>query len=162
MESTVIRTAAEPRVEQVPAAAPARRGRGVLIAVVAAVVVVVVAGIVLVNMLTPKDLSNEPVAEAPGVTDDGPIVGGAVPVPALVSATLDGTTAAFAWSNPDGDLADTFVWQRTDGAGDPQRVPTSEPSATIEGVDAGTTVCIDIWVRRGGELSPDPLSACTP
>ena len=68
----------------------------------------------------------------------------------------------FTWSNPDGVADDTYVWQRTDGAGDDQRVPTSDLSAEITEVSAGTTVCVAVYVRRDGQLSPEPLKACYP
>lgn len=143
-----------------------KRSPLVAVLVAAGVVAVVVGGIVVAsNFVHPgTDAARGPSAASVDDGDAGPVASDVVPTPELVSAVAgaDGTSVAFTWSNPRGDSADTFVWQRTDGAGDPERIPTDSPSATVTEVAPGTTVCVDVYVRRGGQLSPDPLSACYP
>lgn len=171
VEQTVRRAAdAPPVTEPSPAATDVavvpKRRRGVLIGVVAAVLVVGGVGTAVALSAAGGAPEKEPGqavdADPGGVTD--PIVGSSVPTPVLEAAApdADGTSVVFTWSNPSPADGDGYVWQRTDGAGDQQRVPTSEASATVSGVAAGTTVCIEVFVRRDGELSPEPLSACYP
>lgn len=161
VEQTVIRQAGV-KVEPVATAKPARTGR--VVAVVSAVALLAVVAVIVAGFVTqpPASVKGPPIAQV-GV-EEGPITSSQMPVPVLVSASSspDGTTAEFSWSNPDAQPGDTYVWQRTDGAGDPQRVPTDVPSVLIEGLSAGMTVCIDVYVRRGGELTPDPLEICVP
>jgi serine/threonine protein kinase len=137
----------------------APRRRGVLIAVIFGVIVVV-AVIVAAAVLVPH---NAP-PTAHGVTTGAPIgVGTIVPTPVIAKAVLstDGTTATFTWTNPDPAKGDSYVWQRTDGAAQGGVTPTTDPTAVISGVTPGTVVCIQVSVDRAGELSPDPLKACT-
>jgi hypothetical protein len=162
-ESTVIRHRPEEAVAEPDAVRkPKRRGRGVLIGVLvglvatAAVVVAVVWGSSVVG---PPE--SEPTEVA--VDDGGPIVAGGVPTPidGAVSADATGTAYTFTWANPDPQDGDQFIWLRTDGAGDDARHPTTEPTALVEGVPAGTNVCIDVsLVRSNGEESGVPLTVC--
>jgi len=137
---------------------------GLFVGIGAAAVVLVVGGILLASNIgpTPQTPQAEQ-SEAPSDGNSSPVTE-AVPTPVLVSAgfTQDGATAQFVWSNPGGAADDTFVWQRTDGANEGTRTPTSDTLVDIPGIAAGTTVCIDIYVRRGGQLSPEPLAACAP
>jgi serine/threonine protein kinase len=107
--------------------------------------------------------SDDPALPTSGPEDQDPVIGSPVPVPVLESVAVgaDGSVT-FTWSNPSPEEGDSYVWERTDGASDDQRHPTTEPTATVTGVAAGTTVCIDVYVRRDGELSPEPLSECHP
>ena len=162
-EQTQLRPQQTQVAEPMPPAGKSRRGA--LIAGVIGVVVAVGVGIVVVNLLAgPTGVADSPPSEAAVDTGEDPIVGESVPSPTLVSAApgADGASVVFTWSNPDGVADDTYVWQRTDGAGDDQRVPTSDLSAEITEVSAGTTVCVAVYVRRDGQLSPEPLKACYP
>jgi hypothetical protein len=111
-----------------------------------------------------------PVVGPGGDTPSGPdddqsaISGGVVPAPILVSKSMEGTTAAFAWSNPDPQDGDSYLWKRTDGSQEGRStIPTTEPSATITGVGAGDTVCIEVDIRRkNGAISANPLEECVP
>jgi len=88
-----------------------------------------------------------------------------VPTPVLGTATLsaDGTSASFTWSDPDPVKGDTYLWQRTDGAAtNDATTPTATAAANITGVTPGTKVCVQVSIVRSGEVSPDPLKACTP
>ncbi|MCX7522079.1 serine/threonine-protein kinase [Microbacterium sp. STN6] len=86
----------------------------------------------------------------------------AVPTPKLVSVTpsADGTSAAFAWSNPKPKGGDTFLWAPSET---PNKVThVDDPNLTVSGVTPGSRVCIDVWVLRDGRTSAEPLQACTP
>lgn len=177
-EATVVRGVQSTAVEQTMLRPPVgeveisaepskRKSRvGAIVATVVTVAVVVVGVVLAINLVgsADSDASGEPPTEA--VLDDGgdPVVSASLPTPVFVSAApgADSSSIVFVWSNPAGELGDTFIWQRTDGAGDDQRVPTEEPQAEVVGVTAGTTVCIDVFVRRAGQLSPEPLSKCYP
>ena len=161
------RTQLRPKqVQGEESAVPASRSRrGVAVAVAVALVVAVGGGITLATLLaSPREGAGGAPSEAAVETDESPIVGETVPTPTLVSAApgADSSSVVFAWSNPTGTAGDTYVWQRTDGAGDDQRVPTSDSTAEVTDVSPGTTVCIAVYVRRDGELSPEPLKACYP
>jgi tRNA A-37 threonylcarbamoyl transferase component Bud32 len=140
---------------------PATKRRGPLAGVVVGVVVVA-AVIAAVVLFIPR---GSPVATKPSVTVGAPLnVGSVVPTPVLGTAKLsaDGTTASFTWTDPAPVKGDSYVWQRTDGDASGNVTPTTNPSATITGVAPGTKVCVSVSVVRSGELSPDPLKACTP
>lgn len=163
-EATQLRArpaAAEPETVQ-----PAKRRRGLAVGVVVGVVLLVVAGIVaasaFVNPTGKAAGTSSEVATDPNAS--GPVVSDVIPTPTLVSAAegTDGSSVVFTWSNPDGVSSDTYVWQRTDGAGDPEKVPTDQSTTQIAGVSPGTKVCISVYVRRDGQLSADPLAACFP
>lgn len=164
-EATQLR--ARPGALDVPDA-PERKNprRGLAIGIASGVVLLVVAGVVTLSSL-PKstDKAANASSEAPvDPGDEGPIVSDVIPTPTLVSATegADGSSVVFVWSNPDGAPSDTYVWQRTDGAGEPEKIPTDQTTTQIAGVSPGTKVCISVYVRRDGQLSADPLAACFP
>ncbi len=169
VEQTVVRgagaTASAPAATPIEKLATTKKRRlGVPSAVAGGVLVAVVLGVVLANVLGSGAQPASAPSEAAVDSDSNPVISDTVPTPVLVSVGQgsDATTVEFVWSNPEGDLDDTFAWQRTDGAGDRQMTPTSDPKAEITGVSAGTTVCLDIFVLRSGQLSPEPLSQCYP
>ncbi|MCU1578460.1 MAG: serine/threonine protein kinase [Rhodoglobus sp.] len=164
-EATLLR--AKPAVADTESVQPARRRRGLAVGVVVGVVLLVVAGIVAASTLVrptgkAAETTTSEVATDPNAS--GPVVSDVIPTPTLVSAAegADGSSVVFTWSNPDGVPSDTYVWQRTDGAGDPEKVPTDQSTTQIAGVSPGTKVCISVYVRRDGQLSADPLAACFP
>lgn len=135
-----------------------RRGRALAVVIGVLVVAIVVAGVVL---LVPR---GAPAATKPTTSAGGPIViGTVVPTPVLGTAALsaDGTSATFTWTDPSPVKGDSYVWQRTDGAGTDEVTPTPTPTASVTGVTPGTKVCIQVSIVRAGETSADPLKACT-
>lgn len=163
-ESTVVRQRPETTADPAPDAAPPRPrlNRGPLIGILVGIVAVIgVVAAVLWGSSVASPPASEP-TEVP-IDDGGPIVGGGVPTPTDGAVTADaaGTSFTFTWTNPDPQDGDSFAWVRTDGAGDDTRHPTSEPTAVVDGVPAGTNVCIDIsLVRDNGEESGVPLTVC--
>ncbi|MDT5011392.1 MAG: hypothetical protein QOH57_3009, partial [Mycobacterium sp.] len=141
--------------------APSRRRLGVVWSVIIGVLVVA-AVISAVALFAPRD---SPGALKTGSTGGASInVATAVPPPVLGTATLsaDRTTASFTWTDHNAVKGDSYIWQRTDGAGGGDVTPTTQPQATITGVSPGTTVCIQVSiVRSSGEVSANPLKACT-
>jgi len=170
VESTVVRRGARSVVS--PDGAPAsrldpghpdpgpgrgRRGRALAVVIGLGIVAAVIVGIVL---LVPREAP----AALKHTTSGGPIdIAAAVPTPVIGTAALsaDGTSATFTWSDPSPVKGDSYVWQRTDGAGSDEVTPTSTPTASVTGVTPGTTVCIQVSIVRSGETSAEPLKACT-
>jgi hypothetical protein len=163
-EATQLR--ARPVAADPDVAEPAKRRRGLAVGVVVGTVLLVVGGILGASALArPTGKAADTTSQvAADPNDSGPVVSDVIPTPTLISATegSDGSSVVFTWSNPDGVPSDTYVWQRTDGAGDPEKVPTDQPTAQIAGVSPGTKVCVSVYVRRDGQLSADPLAACFP
>jgi hypothetical protein len=171
VDSTVVRRS--PRSVVSPDGAPAagekqgdaepqsgRRRSGVVLAV-AIGVAVVVAAVVAIAVLVPR---GEPTAAKTSSTGGAPIdIATVVPTPVRGTAVLssDGTVATFTWTDPSPVKGDSYVWQRTDGAGTDEVTPTTSPSASVTGVTPGTTVCIQVSIVRAGETSANPLKACT-
>lgn len=170
VESTVVRRGARSVVS--PDGAPAsrldpgppapgpgrgRRARALAVVIGLGITAAVIVGIVL---LVPRGAPAAPKT----TTSGGPIdITAAVPTPVIGTAALsaDGTSATFTWSDPSPVKGDSYVWQRTDGAGSDEVTPTSTPTASVTGVTPGTTVCIQVSIVRSGETSADPLKACT-
>jgi serine/threonine protein kinase len=140
---------------------PTRRRLSLVLGVVIGVVVVA-AVIVAIALFVPR---GNPAATKPSNSGGAPIdIGTAVPAPVIGTAALsaDGTSATFTWTDPSPVKGDSYVWQRTDGAGTDDVTPTTSPTASVTGVTPGTTVCIQVSIVRSGETSADPLKACTP
>lgn len=164
LDSTVMRPTALP--DEPPAAAPPRRIRGRILAVVGGVIA---AGLVAVAVAVGVSVAGDATASSgddPVDSTGTPIeIEQAIPTPELVaaSATSDGTVVTVRWLNPAPAEGDGYVWQRTDGAAvDDEPHPTDEESVDVTGVTPGSTVCVSVWVLRSGRLSPDPLEVCVP
>jgi len=167
LDSTIVRSGARHAVSPDPepsngSAAEGGLGprRGRLLAVVGALLIVglVVTGIVI---FAPQTV---PPRTAPNATTGKPLdVGSFVPAPVIGTAKLaaDGTSATFTWSNPSPVPGDSYVWQRIDGAGSDNAIPTPEANATVTDIAPGTKACITVSVVRSGVTSPNPLKACT-
>ncbi len=163
VEKTVVRRPAVVESSTGEASAPAsRRRRGALVGILLAVAAVL--AVIVVVAVVPHG-TGRPTSAATGRPDDSALdVGGdVVPTPVLVSSvrSADGSSVTFTWSDPKPVSGDSYLWQRTDGAGGDAQ-PTTSATATVPGVTSGTTVCISISVVRSGELSPNPLKACNP
>lgn len=163
VDATIVRPSArsvvspDRRVDVTDPAPPHRRGA--LIAVIVGVLVMA-AVIAAVAVFLPRGAPSI----ARNATTAAPLnVGAVVPTPVIAKTdiSINGTTATFIWTNPDPAKDDSFVWLRTDGAAQGGVTPTTDPTAVISGVKPGTVVCIQVSVVRAGELSPDPLKACT-
>jgi serine/threonine protein kinase len=102
-------------------------------AAVIGVVVVLVAGGVTAGILLGGTGEREPLASPSADTDPLAVEGVPQPQEGDVSVAGDGSSVTFTWTNPDAEDGDRYIWQRSDGvAGD--KTPTSEASATIDGV----------------------------
>jgi serine/threonine protein kinase len=129
-------------------------------AAVIGVVVVLVAGGVTAGILLGGTGEREPLASPSADTDPLAVEGVPQPQEGDVSVAGDGSSVTFTWTNPDAEDGDRYIWQRSDGvAGD--KTPTSEASATIDGVTPGDEVCVSVWIVRSGRQSPEPLEMCT-
>jgi hypothetical protein len=139
-----------------------RRGRLVGILIALATVAATVTVVVIVNAQAASE--REPEQAQIGGPDD-PLLGEPVPTPELTAAQVsaDGSSVTFTWTNPDPQQDDTFAWTRTDGAAtDTAPHETAEGTATIDGLQPGTTVCLSIEIVRDGRLSATPLEECAP
>ncbi|RUQ84418.1 serine/threonine protein kinase [Labedella gwakjiensis] len=129
-------------------------------ALVIGVVVLLVGGAVTAGILLGGD-EREPVA-SPSSGGDDPLDVEGVPAPEEGDIAIGGggSSVTFTWTNPDAREGDRYIWQRTDGvAGD--KTPSSEASATIDGITPGDEVCVSVWIVRSGRQSPEPLEMCT-
>lgn len=129
-------------------------------AVVIGVVVLLVGGAVTAGILLGGD-ERDPVA-SPTSGGDDPLDVEGVPAPEEgdIAVGAGGSSVTFTWTNPDAREGDRYIWQRTDGvAGD--KTPSSEASATIDGITPGDEVCVSVWIVRSGRQSPEPLEMCT-
>ncbi|MEO8527627.1 MAG: protein kinase [Pseudolysinimonas sp.] len=151
---------AQPDVE--PAAPRRRRPLAAILGVLAAVVVTVLVVVLIVHNL-PTGAPTEPGQAVIG--GDDPVLGQVVPTPVLMSksASADGTSVTFTWQNPDPQPDDSYVWTRYNVAdADSAPHPTTDPTATIDGVAPGTPTCVRIEIVRNGQGSTQPLEECVP
>jgi eukaryotic-like serine/threonine-protein kinase len=133
--------------------APIRRSRrGLVIGIVVAVVAVlaigaVVAAILLGGAVRPGDPAASPVRTG------GSAVGAQIPSPTAGTATVaaDGTSVAFAWTDPKPVDGDVFYWARSETPD--QRTMTDQTTAVVTGVVPGSRVCIDVVLDRAGRDS---------
>jgi len=153
-----------PEPQPVPAEQPAPRqsaaNRWLLRGGIAAVLLIgsaVTAGVLLGGGGTDPQPTDVPAA---GGGDA--LVVESVPTPTVGSVVPGDGVLTFTIVNPDARDGDAFVWKRSDR-------PDSEPLKAIDGdqivVDAytpGSTVCIEVSVRRGTKVSPQPLEECFP
>lgn len=168
-DATVVRAPASPAAGGAgtdgPSPQPARRSPA---AAVKALIGVAAAAVIVVGVVVGVGLAGgqtDASAEAPEATDPGgEVLSFGAPVPELASAerSADGRELVVTWSNPDPVDGDTYAWQRTDAGASETRSVTEATEVTIGSLEAGTTVCLDIWVVRNGVLSAEPLSVCDP
>ena len=150
----------------VAAAAPdeePRRGKaGRVIAWVSVAVAVVVAGAIVASIVifgTPSEsLKTAPTPKGGG---DSAVVD-SIPAPTLSSAVANGSTVVFTVTNPKPQKGDAFVWKRTDRTADAPMQAASSATITVDGYSSGATVCIEVAIRRAGQLSAAPLQQCYP
>lgn len=161
-EHTIIRERATPDLPvETPPEPSEKRSRLLPILGGVAALVVVGGGIAAVALLGPGG-ENPNAAPTPKATSD--IVTTGVPTPESVSVSPvgDGSSVTFAWSNPEPEDGDTFIWRRVGGAADDQPKTAKEATVTLDSITPGTQVCIEVVTRRSsGKVSGDPLEMCT-
>lgn len=163
---TVVRSRSSPEPESTSSSElPDRRSKvGLIVSAIVGLVVVaaVVVGIVMAGQ--PGKTTLDPGSQDPVDSGEQSALGGVVPAPVLVSKTADGTTVTFTWTNPDPQDGDTYLWQRTDGPADERQiVPTEDTSASVADVAPGSTVCIQVDIRRkNAAVSANSLEECYP
>ena len=57
---------------------------------------------------------------------------------------------------------DAFVWKRSDRPDSEPLKAISTDQVVVDGYTAGSTVCIEVSIRRGTKVSPQPLEECFP
>ncbi|WP_167041483.1 serine/threonine-protein kinase [Salinibacterium sp. ZJ454] len=85
-----------------------------------------------------------------------------VPQPTLVSAVQEGTSVVFTVGNPEPQDGDIYVWKRSDRPESEPLRPTADSRLVVEGYEPGSTVCIQVSIRRDGDVTADPLEGCYP
>jgi serine/threonine protein kinase len=158
-ENTVIRPRSHIEAAPVPTDTPApRRKRWPVFA--AAVGVLVIGSVVTAALIFAPEES-DPIP-TPDPTSNLVTLGVPTPAAAAVTPSADGTSVTFEWENPEPQDGDMFVYNRSDGPNRGPKVPTKSTSATIEGVDSNTQVCVEVSiVRTSGKLSTEPLEMCS-
>lgn len=141
--------------------APSRRRRAVVIVITAvasaALLVAVGAAAVLGGSI------GGPGGGEPAATDAPPedaVIAARVPAPEVGDGEPGaGGTVVFPVSHDDAEEGDRYRWRRADGSG--STAVASGPAIVVEGVAAGSTVCIEVQVQRGSKTS-EPVTGCTP
>jgi serine/threonine protein kinase len=161
---TVHRPASVP-TEPEADAAPAGRGRTVLVAA-SAVVLLGLAGVGAVvaatgggsDNLRPDDVASTSTAGAGDPPEDALVA--AVPAPADLTGAPDAGGVRFSWTNPDEQPGDSYLWRRTDPGAESDVRPVSELQVTVP--TAGP-VCIEVLLRRAnGRVSDQGAAGCVP
>jgi eukaryotic-like serine/threonine-protein kinase len=151
-----------PAVEAEPAAPPSRRG--IVVAVVSLFSILLIAAVVVASVLLGGTISAGPDAADDDPAPDGgsAIVEQKVPDPENGTAqpSADGTSVVFSWTNPDEQDGDSYRYALSANPGSPK--PLDEPTVTIDGIVPGSLTCVDAYIRRGGQLSANPLTICYP
>ncbi len=150
-----------PVVEAAPVAPASKRGLVVAIVSVFALLLIgaVIAASVLLGGVKP---------EIPDASDDETPDGGSAiveqgvpdPVDGVGVPSADGSSVAFTWSNPDEQDGDSYRYALSANPGAP--MPLDEPTVTIDGVVPGAITCIDVYIKRSGQISANPLTICYP
>ncbi|KAB1636874.1 serine/threonine protein kinase [Pseudoclavibacter terrae] len=146
-------------VSEANAAASRRRpSRNTLVGLIAGGLVVVIGvAAAIAWMLTPGDEQIGRATATPVSID----AGGFPPVlVAPVAVRSPDGAVTFSWSNPDPQPGDVYYW--TAGENGKDGATTSETWVVIPGVPEGAQSCIEVEVRRGGKVSPEPLDVCYP
>ncbi|MEO7123254.1 MAG: protein kinase [Lacisediminihabitans sp.] len=167
---TVVRSRIAPSTAPAPAETPADEPdeaprstvRRVIVGVSIAAAVLI-AGAIVAGILVFGAPSG---GAKPGTTpkagsDDSAVVEG-IPSPTLVSAAANGTTVTFTVADPKPEKGDSFVWKRTDRTADAAMQATTSSTIAVDGYSQGATVCIEVAVKRAGQLSATPLQSCYP
>lgn len=174
-ESTIIRPGAaasqRPAPDAEPAAAAPRSRRGLIATIVAGAAVLVIGGAVAAGVvLTGGEPDPEPSSSAPVDPDEQSAVGPLTPTPELVAGAFapGDPSASFEVANPEFEDGDRFRWQRVDVpesiAGGARLIDGSAEAAsfTVEGTEGASSVCVRVWIIRGGAASANPLEVCAP
>jgi serine/threonine protein kinase len=174
-EETVVRArppvaaapaAPEPPVEQSPAAAqpeaprPSAANRWLLWAGIAAVVLI--GGAVTASILLGGGGVADPEPTSPAAQGGGAIVVDRIPTPTVGSVVPGDGVLTFTIVNPDPEEGDALVWRRSDRPDSEQLKAVEGDQLVVEQYAPGTTVCIEVGIRRDGKVSPQPLEECYP
>ena len=156
---------------------PSGRRRVILLALIlAAVLAVALVWALVVGLPNGSERGSQPTAgsspvqtqqaQSPDPTDSSDphdLQEGSVPSPTQGQGRYQGTTAVFAWANPDPKPGDSYVWHPLDqgGSGDRGRsVQTRQPTASIDNPQGGQT-CISVTlVRADRSMSQEPTIIC--
>jgi serine/threonine protein kinase len=146
--------------QALPVAPPKKSRRGILWMALGAAAVVLVAGAaVVINLAQDSGDEPTPVATQGEVVPQNP-VSEAVPRVDELSATREGSTVTFSWTNPSPEDGDSYLWNTVDLGGASPTEATDALSATIEDAPAGQ-LCIDVILRRGDGRASEPARGCT-
>lgn len=118
----------------------------------------VIAGIVLGDGLTPEGSTSA--SPTPGATGQAAVVPEAVDAPRLVGEpSFDAVGMTFVVDNTDPVEGDQLVWRISNrSSAEPLRTLDGD-TVVVEGVGPADGVCVEVSVRRAGQLSA-PLEVC--
>lgn len=167
-EATVVRsvtpvTSASPSDAAAPDdadGAPPARSRA-LIVTLSAVGALAVAGVIAgIALGAGAPGASEPSAE-PTSSGQAAIVPETVEPPTLAAEpTFDANGMTFTVANPEPADGDQLVWRVSNrSASEPLRTLEGD-TVVVDGVTAGDGVCVEVSIRRAGQLSP-PLEVCS-
>ena len=155
--------ASAPPTAPEPAPAPAPRAsatnRWLLRGGIAAVVLI--AGAVTASILISGD-TPAPLPTRDDAGGGGAVVAESIPTPTVGSVVPGDGVLTFTIVNPDPQEGDALVWKRSDRPDSEPLKSISTDQVVVDGYTAGSTVCIEVSVRRGTKVSPQPLEECFP
>lgn len=159
VRAPVFEIPAEPVADE-PAATSSGRAR--VVAGIASAVVVLGA-VVAVAVVALQD--DEPTAgptDAAFTQEPGPAVEATVPTPRDLRGerAADGSVA-FAWTNPDPQEGDAYLWGVVTATGEPDLALVSTTTVTVPAAESGDEVCVEVSiVRADRRSSAQPAEVC--
>lgn len=153
----------EPEAPAPPQPVQPRSRRGLVIGIVSGAAVLLIGGVIAASVAFSGLAGSVPEQqESSPPSGESAVLGAVIPVPVdgTAEASADGTAVTFSWSNPDEQKGDSYRYARSETPN--ERLPLDGPLVTIDGITPGTLVCIDAYIVRGGQLSPEPLTICHP
>lgn len=142
------------------AEAPKPKNQNLLIGILSGVIVLLLVAASIVGWIFFTDAGG---ADAGPTGTPGQVVpdGDYPPTPTAPTATRsENGMITFTWMNPDEQSGDVYFWRLSDGTG--PMTSTGDKFATVGPYAPDARVCIDVEIRRGGLVSPEPLKACYP
>jgi len=124
--------------------------------------VVLIGGAVTASIPLGGGVPDPEVTDSPGQAGGDALVVESIPTPTVGSVVPGDGILTFTIVNPDPEQGDAFVWKRSDRPDSEPLKPISTDQVVVDGYTPGSTVCIEVSIRRGTKVSPQPLEECFP
>ena len=155
-------SAPEPALAPVEAPAPRQSAANRWLLWVGIAAVLLIGGAVTASILLGGGVADPDVTDSPGQAGGDALVVESIPTPTVGSVVPGDGILTFTIVNPDPEEGDAFVWKRADRPDSEPLKPISTDQVVVDGYTPGSTVCIEVSIRRGTKVSPQPLEECYP